>query len=246
MNYRIYLIELCKKQINDKFIRLSHRQLCDSYFYIGGDCLADIADKILKAIEIIIDKKLGQLGFDRTVDGKIIEKTEKGYLVAIEGGKIEVKLNGGEFYAKGDTVKVRIPQNNINQAYIEFSAYPVGAIYLSVDGTDPSKLFGGVWERIEDRFLLASGKQFLPGYIGGEAQHTLSISEMPSHIHNANYNWTSSNGTQTPVWAINMSPNTGDGIGSWPSANGAGDTGGSQPHNNMPPYLSVYVWKRIK
>lgn len=118
MNYRIYLIELCKKQINDKFIRLSHRQLCDSYFYIGGDCLADIADKILKAIEIIIDKKLGQLGFDRTVDGKIVEKTEKGYLVAIEGGKINIKYNGCQAYSKENIVKICIPQNNIRQAYI--------------------------------------------------------------------------------------------------------------------------------
>lgn len=81
--------------------------------------MADIADKILKAIEIIIDKKLGQLGFDRTVDGKIIEKTEKGYLVAIEGNKVNVKLYGSAVYEKGDIVKVRIPQNNINQAYIE-------------------------------------------------------------------------------------------------------------------------------
>ena len=80
--------------------------------------MADIADKILKAIEIIIDKKLGQLGFDRTVDGKIIEKTEKGYLVAIEGGKINIKYNGCQAYSKENIVKICIPQNNIRQAYI--------------------------------------------------------------------------------------------------------------------------------
>lgn len=204
----------------------------------------EITDKILKAMEIMIDEKLGQLNFDRTVDAKIVEKTEKGYLVAMEGNKFEIRSNNGAF-TKGDNVRICLPQNNINQAYIA-EIYPVGSIYISVNDANPSSLFGGIWERIKDRFLLASGDSFPPETTGGEAVHTLTTSEMPSHIHNANYNWTSSNGQGTPVWAITMSSGTGDGIGSWPSADGAGNTGGSQPHNNMPPYLSVYVWKRIK
>ena len=122
--------------------------------------------------------------------------------------------------------------------------YPVGSIYMSLADTNPAALFGGTWERIKDRFLLAAGDSYAVGSAGGEAAHTLSVDEMPSHLHNANYNWANGGAQAEPYWAINMSGATGDGIGHWPSDNGAGNTGGSQPHNNMPPYLVVYVWKR--
>lgn len=80
----------------------------------------EITDKILKAIEIMIDNKLSQLRFDRTVDTRIIDKTEKGYTVMIDGVRITVKSYGDSVYKKGDEVKVLLPQNNINQAYILF------------------------------------------------------------------------------------------------------------------------------
>ncbi len=38
--------------------------------------------------------------------------------------------------------------------------YPIGSIYLSVSSTDPSLLFGGVWEQIKDRFLLGAGDTY--------------------------------------------------------------------------------------
>lgn len=80
----------------------------------------EITDKILKAIEIMIDNKLSQLRFDRTVDTRIIDKIEKGYTVMIDGIRITVKSYGDSVYKKGDEVKVLLPQNNINQAYILF------------------------------------------------------------------------------------------------------------------------------
>lgn len=80
----------------------------------------EITDKILKAIEIMIDNKLSQLRFDRTVDTRIIDKIEKGYTVMIDGVRITVKSYGDSVYKKGDEVKVLLPQNNINQAYILF------------------------------------------------------------------------------------------------------------------------------
>lgn len=80
----------------------------------------EITDKILKAIEIMIDNKLSQLRFDRTVDARIIDKIEKGYTVMIDGVRITVKPYGDSVYKKGDEVKVLLPQNNINQAYILF------------------------------------------------------------------------------------------------------------------------------
>lgn len=61
--------------------------------------------------------------------------------------------------------------------------YPVGAIYISVNDTNPSSIFGGTWEKVEDRFLLASGSTYINGATGGEAEHTLTEQEIPWHSH---------------------------------------------------------------
>lgn len=119
--------------------------------------------------------------------------------------------------------------------------YPVGSIYLSVSSTDPATLFGGTWERIKDRFLLASGDTYSNGATGGEATHTLTESEMPSHQHsiiNANTqgdpmpSWTSS-GVNASSYSTGYSGNVRTSF-----------AGSGASHNNMPPYLAVYVWKR--
>lgn len=61
--------------------------------------------------------------------------------------------------------------------------YPVGAIYISTSNTSPSTIFGGTWEKIEDKFLLASGNTYDNGATGGEAEHTLTEQEIPWHSH---------------------------------------------------------------
>ena len=120
--------------------------------------------------------------------------------------------------------------------------YPIGAIYLSVSATNPAILFGGKWEQIKDRFLLAAGDIYAIGTTGGEATHKLTIEEMPSHKHQIN--------TNNDDW--NNSPNGGnygtthDGANSWYNTNWyTENSGGNAAHNNMPPYLTVYMWKRV-
>ena len=61
--------------------------------------------------------------------------------------------------------------------------YPVGSIYMSVNNIDPSVVFGGTWQQIKDKFLLASGDTYENGATGGEATHTLTTNEIPSHNH---------------------------------------------------------------
>lgn len=117
------------------------------------------------------------------------------------------------------------------------AVYPVGSIYLSVASASPATLFGGTWERLKDRFLLAAGDAYAAGAAGGEATHTLTTNEMPSHNHQwKGYVWMKPNGDgndyRTPI----------DGSDVWSSS--MVSAGGSQPHNNMPPYLAVYIWKR--
>lgn len=138
------------------------------------------------------------------------------------------------------------------------STYPVGSIYLSVNSTSPAELFGGTWEQIKDTFLLAAGNTYQAGSTGGEATHTLTTAEMPAHKHGQNINgkgndsWSNKYGA-----AITMPKGLGtEGVAGMSYAVGEADwnhksnriytdpIGDSNPHNNMPPYLSVYIWKR--
>ena len=134
--------------------------------------------------------------------------------------------------------------------------YPVGSIYISANSTSPAELFGGTWEQIKDRFLLACDDTYAAASTGGEAQHTLTQAEMPSHVHTPYADGHASN----PSFRLLM------GNDSWFNADYGtsyfrvtgydnksykgfealtSHAGGSEPHNNMPPYLAVYMWKRI-
>lgn len=116
-------------------------------------------------------------------------------------------------------------------------AYPVGAIYLSVTDANPAALFGGTWERIGGRFLLGADTTYAAGSTGGEAEYTLTVDEMPKHNHGLdNYN---SAGNATPFLTVQHQDKIGYG--------GNVQTmyaGGGKAHNNLPPYLAVYMWKR--
>lgn len=117
-------------------------------------------------------------------------------------------------------------------------AYPVGAIYLSVLDANPAALFGGTWERIGGRFLLGADSTYAAGSTGGEAVHTLTSDEMPRHNHEIdNLN---ASGNATPYMTVQAQDKKGfDGNVQTMYA------GGGKAHNNMPPYLAVYMWKRV-
>lgn len=118
--------------------------------------------------------------------------------------------------------------------------YPIGSIYMSVSSTDPGTIFGGIWERIKGKFLLsADDSTYKVNATGGEATHKLTIDEMPSHNHNQRVQNTSGYGG-----ADGQEAGTGWG-GASHYANWCANTGGSKAHNNMPPYLVVYMWKRV-
>ena len=121
-------------------------------------------------------------------------------------------------------------------------AYPVGSIYLSASETSPAILFGGTWEQIKDRFLLAAGSTWAAGTEGGEASHTLTNNEIPSHTHNINASY-SNPGSET---CVNGKLLAGNDNNSWLwEFTNTGSAGDGEAHNNMPPYLAVYMWKRV-
>ncbi len=113
--------------------------------------------------------------------------------------------------------------------------YPVGSYYWTSASIDPSVVFGGTWEQVKDRFVLAAGDNYSVNATGGEATHTLTINEMPKH----NHDWVQKfqgygEGLQGNAWGLAGSEGTV----------GVSQTGGGQAHNDMPPYIVAFCWRR--
>lgn len=127
------------------------------------------------------------------------------------------------------------------------AAYPVGSIYISTKNKSPATLFGGTWKQIQGRFLLAADNTYQPGSTGGEATHTLTAAEMPEHAHimyaynpGGDSTWTPNAGTYlVDPGSITEKTTT------WSAQLGMDNAGDGNAHNNMPPYLSVYMWERV-
>ena len=137
-----------------------------------------------------------------------------------------------------ETIQMAIKLSKLEQ-------HPVGSIYTSTKPTDPHELFGGTWEPIQDTFLWCAGPKHAAGTTGGEETHTLSILEMPLHSHRYNRLPQSYDNTD---FSKNDQANFAESVRSSSNTEYAqtGKTGASQPHNNMPPYKSVYAWQRVK
>ena len=117
------------------------------------------------------------------------------------------------------------------------AAYPVGSIYMSVNSTNPQDIFGGTWTQLKDRFLLGAGSTYKAGNTGGAATVTLTVDQMPSHSHTLQMLYTAAGGSAAWV-ADNVE-------GKWDWIEGRiGSTGGGKAHENLPPYLTVYMWQR--
>ena len=125
------------------------------------------------------------------------------------------------------------------------AVYPVGSIYLSTSATDPSAIFGGTWQRIEDRFLLCAGSTYGAGTTGGEASVTLKANQVPSHTHPFRYTDSPSADEKDGPYASVGSTRTYTTYNRTATQSVAASSGGGQSHNNMPPYLAVYAWKRV-
>lgn len=198
------------------------------------------------------------------VQNKVIN-TELGKKLSLSGGRMTgalttkgIKLTSGTDY--GATLPSNPATNQLffqtaGTNFVLDNVYPIGSIYMNVNSTNPGTLFGGTWEQIQGRFLLGMSSSYPAGSQGGEASHTLTIAEMPSHGHNpaneAGYTGFITNSKK--AFSIgDMGSQDGSGR-YYPFASAAfdisrnsqtGTTGEGKSHNNMPPYLSIYIWKR--
>lgn len=195
-------------------------------FVVGGKVLGIAADSN------------GYVGFSG--EGGYVRTPTSGLLPNASGGNSTIGTADWKF-ANGYFKDLNVKGKSILDL-----TYPVGSIYMSVNSTNPSTLFGGTWEQLKDRFLLGTGDTYSNGATGGEAEHTLTVDEMPSHKHT--YPFTNSLlGVGASSANRETASLTANG-GSWSNIRASGNTmqntGGGKAHNNMPPYLTVYMWKR--
>lgn len=135
--------------------------------------------------------------------------------------------------------------------------YPVGSIYMSVNSVSPATLFGGTWEQLEDRFLLAAGSEYAAGTTGGAAthhhstaNHTLTVNEIPAHNHTVTvkggYGGVKSDGTtiQKGYEAKFGTLRSDSATTANKGGNAAHSHGNTGTASSLPPYLAVYMWKR--
>ena len=139
------------------------------------------------------------------------------------------------------TLESGIQLGSISITQLLLMAHPIGSIYSSTAATSPADLFGGTWERIKGAFIwgIEDGEQ--AGITGGEATHTLTVNEMPSHSHYQKRHWGSSGSANQ---AYTQGAEFTDAYAYDSQIDTTHSTGGNQPHNNMPPYYGAYVWRR--
>lgn len=121
--------------------------------------------------------------------------------------------------------------------------YPVGSYYWNSNSTSPATLFGvGTWTQITNQFVFAAGGDYASGDTGGEVDHLLTIQEMPSHDHRCimDQSFFAYGGPMES----NDGPASGHGYAYPFYYSFTGTKGGSRSHNNMPPYIVAYCWRR--
>lgn len=149
--------------------------------------------------------------------------------------------------------------------------YPVGSIYMSTNAANPSTLWPGTtWEAYaQGRVLIGAGtgtdsrserKTFTAGSTGGEYNHQLTVGELAAHTHTAASNNTGahthtfgyprgdsnySNGNGNQWWGPNnTATKTTNSAGNHIHTITVNNAGANAAHNNLQPYLAVYIWQR--
>lgn len=166
-----------------------------------------------------------------TPDGNFdtsINIVEDGIKYADSSGTSDVTYN----YLREGNVKTVNGQSIYGSGDIK--SYPVGSIYISASSATPGLLFGGTWEQIKDVFLLSAGNTYHAGLTGGSAdavvvEHKHTFATLVASELGGNY----------------TSPATANNYSEIRQTAETYSTGVSGVGKNMPPYLVVYMWKRI-
>lgn len=122
------------------------------------------------------------------------------------------------------------------------ACYPVGSVLITTTDTNPGTIIGGTWTAIEGKFLLAQSNSHPAGETGGAEKVTLTVNQIPEHVHNLSNLLKNSGGTDNIGWTGYAFKNSS--VHPLEDVINTKSAGGGQAHNNMPPYVAVYVWER--
>lgn len=214
-------------------------------------------------------KNKGDFSLDDIYFKDAFTKTENKLNLEVNNATVDCitsKNNKFSLDANGNLVVNSITTNN-QANFNVLSVYPVGSIYLSVNDTNPSTLFGGTWETFATGRCLVGvdteQTEFnIPEKVGGAKAHSLTVDELPAHAHTIassgahKHTYTGfiqcSASSASTYTAIAHKRYTADGAATPPSMNSTGahthtvnETGSSLEHNNLQPYITCYMWKRV-
>ncbi|MGP6360950.1 DUF859 family phage minor structural protein [Streptococcus dysgalactiae subsp. equisimilis] len=170
-----------------------------------------------------------------------IAKNGIGFQKVWEKGAIDAKGDAyisGKLYVNNTEVKPSFDKTEILNM-----VYPVGSVYMSTSSANPSTFIGGTWQRYaQGRTIVGVSENETEfnyaGKTGGEKSHRLTNQEMPSHSHGFNGNKMVGNGFGDAPANVTAS-------GGWFQLHPkTGSEGGDQPHNNLQPYITTYIWLR--
>lgn len=169
--------------------------------------------------------------------GKIVEQGKAGSIDVAGDGYI-----GGKFYVGNNEIKPGLTKTEILDMI-----YPVGSIYISISSSNPSYTMGGTWQRFANGKTLVGVDEYdidfnSPNRTGGEKAHQTTVEEMPSHAHQFN---TEAAGSPIALgWENGNNSAMRAKLGNYTLGLPTTSVGGNKPHNNLQPYITVYMWRR--
>lgn len=157
---------------------------------------------------------------------KYVDSSEVTYNYLREGNVKTV--NGQSIYGSGD-----------------IKSYPIGSIYLSTSSTSPSSLFGGTWEQIKGKFLFASDDVLTNGVITTAGTYHVGATGGSADAVVVEHKHTFATLVASDLGGAYSSPATANNYSEIRQSADTNTTGVSGVGKNMPPYLTVYMWRRL-
>ena len=175
---------------------------------------------------------------------------------------LSAKAAAADVYTKTETNGLLA--NKLSAADLLDLVYPVGSIYMSVSDVSPATIIGGTWVSFAAGRVLVGVDPEDEDFdnvqeTGGEKTVTLTADEIPAHTHgneSITGQWSSmarsndyANGVFSAGYNASFAAVSSGNAWGWKNyamnaSHEHDSVGGDQPHNNMPPYITCYMWRR--
>lgn len=173
---------------------------------------------------------------DAKATGDAIDKKANKDVVLDEDGNVI-------FYSKAEVEakikEILAAQREEDLARIKF--------WASNDPTSPASFIGGTWERIEGKFIMGASDTYPAGSTGGEASVALTKENNGPHDHTFVKFTTGVANTDPNGHTVQrgLGSNASQAVLNFPDNFQLSTSGEGKPHNNIPPYYSMYIWRRV-